>query len=159
MQNIVNKPTRITPGSSTLIDLIVTTKPNLINRKGVLPLGLSDHCLIYAALNFKLKKPPPNVINVRNYKQFQVDQFRTDIIAAPFQVAQVFEEKGDVLWACDKLFKNICDLHAPMKRVKIRSQSSPRINNEIRRKMNLRLKLFKRAVSTKDQEFMLGTRK
>ena len=67
MQNIVNKPTRITPGSSTLIDFIVTTKPNLINRKGVVPLGLSDHCLICAALNLKLKRSPPNVINVRNY--------------------------------------------------------------------------------------------
>ena len=31
MQNIVNMPTRITSGSSTLIDLIVTTKPDLIN--------------------------------------------------------------------------------------------------------------------------------
>ena len=40
-----------------------------------------------------------------------------------------------------------------MKRVKIRRQSSPWINNEIRRKTNLRFKLFKRAVSTKDQEF------
>ena len=39
-----------------------------------------------------------------------------------------------------------------MKRVKIRSQSSPWINNEIRRKMNLRFKLFKRAVSPRDQE-------
>ena len=152
MQNNVNKPTRITLGTSTLIDLIVTTKPNLINSKGVLPLGLSDHCLIYATLNLKLKRSPPNVINVRNYKQFQVDQFRADIIAAPFQVAQVFEDKDDVLWAWNKLFKNICDLHAPMKVVKIRSQSSPRINNDIRRKMNLRFKLFKRAVSTKDQE-------
>ena len=43
VQNIVNKPTRITLGSSTLIDLIVTIKLNLINRKGVLPLGLSVH--------------------------------------------------------------------------------------------------------------------
>ena len=88
------------------------------------------------------------MINIRNYKQFQVDQFRADIIAAPFQAAQVFEETGDVLWAWDKLFKNICDLHAPMKRVKIRSQSSPWVNNEIRQKLNLRFKLFKRAVST-----------
>ena len=92
------------------------------------------------------------MINVRNYKQFQVEQFRADIIAAPFQVAQVFEEKDDVLWAWNKLFKNICDLHTPIKRVKIRSQSSPWINNENRRKINLRFKLFKRVVSTKDQE-------
>ena len=54
-------------------------------------------------------------------------------------------------WAWNKLFKDICDLHAPTKGVKIRSQSSPWINNDIRRKMNLRYKLFKRAVSTKDQ--------
>ena len=64
MQNIVNQPTKITLGSSTLIDLIVTTKPNLINRKGVVPLGLSDHCLIYATLNLKLNRPPLNVIDV-----------------------------------------------------------------------------------------------
>ena len=76
MQNITNMPTRITPGSSTLIDLIVTTKPDLINRKGVLPLGISDHCLIYATLDLKHKRPPPKVINVRNYKQFQLDQLQ-----------------------------------------------------------------------------------
>ena len=57
-----------------------------------------------------------------------------------------------MLWARNTLFKDICDLHAPIKRVKIRSQSSPWINNDIRRKMNLRYKLFKYAVSTKDQE-------
>ena len=32
MQNIVNMPTRISLGSRMLIDLIVTTKPDLINR-------------------------------------------------------------------------------------------------------------------------------
>ena len=92
------------------------------------------------------------MISVRNYKQFQVDQFRADITAAPFHVARVFKDKDDVLWAWNKLFKDICNLHAPTNRVKIRSQSSPWINNDIRRKMNLRYKLFKRAVSTKDQE-------
>ena len=49
-----------------------------------------------------------------------------------------------------------CHAHATTKLVKIRSQSSPWINNEIRRKMNLRFKLFKRAVSTKDQEIYSG---
>ena len=49
------------------------------------------------------------------------------------------------------LFKDICDLHGPTKRVKIGSQSSW-TNNDIRRKMNLKFQLFKRAVSTEDQE-------
>ena len=42
--------TRITPGSSTLIDLMVTTKPDLINRKGFLPLGISYHCLMHLSM-------------------------------------------------------------------------------------------------------------
>ena len=64
------------------------------------PRGLYiDRCIIYATLNLKHKRPPPNVINVRNYQQFQVDQFRADITAAPFHVTWVFEDKDDVLWA------------------------------------------------------------
>ena len=132
--------------------MTVTTKPDLINLKDVLPLGISDHCLIYATLNLKHKRPPPKVINVRNYKQFQVDKFRADITAALFHVARVFEEKDHVLCAWNKLFKDICDLRAPTKRVKIRSQSSPWMNNDIRRNMILRFKLFNRAISTKDHE-------
>ena len=92
------------------------------------------------------------MINVRNYKQFQVDQFWADITAAPFHIAWIFENKDNVLWAWNMLFKDICDLHARTKRVKIRSQSSPWTNNDIRRKMSLRVQLFKRAVSTEDQE-------
>ena len=49
------------------------------------------------------------------------------------------------------MFKQICDNHAPFKRIKIRSKSDPRITNEIRRKMNYRYKLLKSAVSTKDE--------
>ena len=108
---------------ATQANLIVTTKPDLINRKGVLPLEISDYCLIYTTLNPKYKRPPPKMINVRKYKQFQVDQFQADITAASFHVARVFEDKDDVLWAWNKLFKDICDLHAPTKRVKIWSQS------------------------------------
>ena len=83
MQNIINTPTRITLKSCTLIDLIVTTKPRLIKRKGVLPLGISDHCLIYATLSLSQKRPPPKVMNIRSFKKFQVDQFQADISSCP----------------------------------------------------------------------------
>lgn len=93
-------------------------------------------------LNLNLKRPPPKVINVRNYKQFQVDHFQADTTAAPFHVVRVFEDTDDVLWAWNKLFKDICGLHAPMRCIKIRSQSSPWINYDIRREIKLRFKLF-----------------
>lgn len=43
MQNIVQKATRTTLTSRSLIDLIVTTRKDLVNFTDVFPLGVSDH--------------------------------------------------------------------------------------------------------------------
>ena len=48
------------------------------------------------------------------------------------------------------MFNEICDKHAPFKKIKICSKSDPWITNEIRRTMNYRHKLFKSAVRNKD---------
>jgi len=53
---------------------------------------------------------------------------------------------------CNKLFLQIVEVHAPLKKVKVRSHSLPWISNDIRRKMNRRLKLYKEAVKTKDDK-------
>ena len=151
MQNVVEEPTRLTLETKTLIDLIVTTKPELINIKGVLPLGISDHNLIYATLKLRQKRPPPRIITIRNFKNFNIKEFHADLSCAPFYVANVFEDKDDVQWAWSLMFDEICDKHAPFKKIKIRSKSDPWITNETRRKMNHRYKLFKSAVSTKDE--------
>ena len=99
MQNIVDEPTRLTLQAATSIDLIVTTRPELINIKGVLPLGISDHCLIYASLKLRKGRPPPRIITIRNFKDFNAKDFQTDLSCAPFHVADVFEDKDDAHWA------------------------------------------------------------
>ena len=109
MQNIVDEPTRLTPQTETLIDLIVTTRPELINIKGVLPLGISDHCLIYASLKLRKGRPPPRIITIRNFKHFNAKDFQTDLSCAPFHVIDVFEDKDDAHWAWSLMFKHICD--------------------------------------------------
>ena len=70
MQNVVNEATRVTPTTQPLIDLIVTTKVNLVGKSRALPLGLSDHCLTYATLKLKSKRSPPKIIRTRNFKYF-----------------------------------------------------------------------------------------
>lgn len=66
-------------------------------------------------------------------------------------IASVFDDMDDILWVWNQLFRGVCDSHAPLKEIRVRSVSSPWINNTIRLKMNRRFKLFKRAVETKDQ--------
>lgn len=67
-QNIAQEPTRETPLSSTLIDLIVTTRKDLVSLAGTYPLGISDHYLIYSTIMLENKRPPPKKICIRRYR-------------------------------------------------------------------------------------------
>ena len=78
-----------------------------------------------------------------------INSFRHDLDTAPFQIASIFDDPDDHLWAWQCLFNDICDEHAPWKEVKGRSSSDPWITCDIRYKMNRRYKLFKAAASTK----------
>ena len=145
-QNVIAEPTRITYTTKSLIDLIVTTKVDVVRCTGVMPLGISDHCLVYATLKLGSKRPPPKIIRTRNFKNFNAANFKADIEKIPFHILEIFHHKDDALWGWEQLFKDICNAHAPLKDVKVRS----------RHKMNRRFKLFKEANRKKDPSKWAG---
>ncbi|XP_068735462.1 uncharacterized protein [Montipora capricornis] len=151
LQNIVQQPTRVTLETKRLIALIVTTKPEVFKIKRALPVGISDHSLVYATLKLRQRRPPPRIFTIRNFQNFSIKEFQADLSYVPFHEADDFEDKDDVQWAWSLMFNEISDKHAPFKKIKIRSKSDPWITNEIRRKMNYRYKLFWSAVNTKDE--------
>ena len=55
MQNVVMENTRVTQTSCSLLDLIATTRKDLISTSGAFPLGISDHNLVYATMRLKNK--------------------------------------------------------------------------------------------------------
>ena len=65
-----DRPTRVTATSSTLIDHIISSKPEMIKETKCLELGISDHMLVYVSLVTKVKRPPPKIINARTYSKF-----------------------------------------------------------------------------------------
>ena len=50
LQCLITKPTRITPTSETLLDVILTTKPQLFKQCGAIHPEISDHHLIYGII-------------------------------------------------------------------------------------------------------------
>ena len=149
MENVIQEATRQKITSSSLIDLIVTTRKDLVSATGVFPLGISDRNLIYATIRLKNKRPPPIIVKTRDYKRMDIRSSRDDIESAPFHIASIFDDPDDNLWVWQYLFNDLCDKLAPWKNVKIRSISAPWMTSDIRLKMNRRYKLFKEAVSTK----------
>ena len=135
MKNVVKGPTRITNHSKTLIDLIVTNRKDLVKQKGTCPLGISDHDMIYATLSASIPRDQPKIITIRNFNKFNERNFQSDT---------------DVYYAWNLLFTELCNEHAPLKQIKVCSNSLPWITKEIRITRNQKYNTLKRARQLND---------
>ena len=62
------------PGSC--IDLILTNEPKSFPNSGVMETDISDHrALFFSFLETTFTKMPPNKLQYRNYKKFEVHSF------------------------------------------------------------------------------------
>ena len=86
LKQLINEPTRVTSTSATLIDLILTNTPEKILQSGVIHLGISDHSLVYALRKFSLPKSYPKCKDVRNFKNFNENQFILDVMLLPWEL-------------------------------------------------------------------------
>ena len=58
LEQLINEPTRITPSTSTLIDVIFTNRPENVYCSGVSHVAISDHSLVYAYRKFQFPLYP-----------------------------------------------------------------------------------------------------
>ena len=72
---LITEPTRVTPTSATVIDLILTNRSENISESGVIHLGVSDHSLVYLVRKFTPPKSRKTAREVRNFKNFVESDF------------------------------------------------------------------------------------
>ena len=75
---MIENPTRIVTGSSTLLDLIATNCPSVINSSGVLPSSFGDDDMIYCVHKLHCKKIPAERNTFRSYA-YKVSLFILDL--------------------------------------------------------------------------------
>ena len=98
------------PGSC--IDLILTNRPKGFQNSGVMETGISDHhALIFSFLKTTFTKMPPNKLQYRNYKKFEVHSFLHDVEQLPEKINYTEWEKD---------FVKTLNKHAPLKTKVIR---------------------------------------
>ena len=56
LSQLIDKPTRVTMTTSSLIDHIVTNTPEKISDSGVIHTGISDHSLVFAIRKISVLK-------------------------------------------------------------------------------------------------------
>ena len=81
LHQMINEPTHILESSSSCIDLIFTSQPNLITESGVHPSlhPNSHHQIIFAKFNLEIHYPPPYFCDFWQYQDANTDLIRRAI--------------------------------------------------------------------------------
>ena len=123
LSQLIKQPTRVTENLKTLIDVLLTSTPNLVAETKVIPVSISDHDLVFVSLKLKKERNKPVYIYARSqYKRYNREAFLKDTSNAPWSVVDCFDDLEDSLNAFYLLFNEILDCHAPVKKVKIRNR-------------------------------------
>ena len=138
LSQLVDKPTRITETSQSIIDVIMTTNKSMIGLCDVLTCSISDHNLIYIVLTLKSPRNKASYITTQSYTNYNADKFREDLSLVPFHTFNT-------------LFLDVLNRHAPIKRIKIKSRPNPFVTSEIRQLMRTRDRWHKSAIKTNDK--------
>ena len=76
---VVNGPTRITPNSDTLIDVILTSKPENVCDIKIIPTAISDHDAVRCRRKINNTKDPYEIIRCRNYANYKPEHLHKDL--------------------------------------------------------------------------------
>ena len=118
---LINRPTRITRESSTLIDNIFSNNYNVIDYQvnGILKTDISDHYIIFHLLSLKVEKPTNDqykIVRVINTSRTQryIEKIRT----TDWSILESYNEYQTYFTNFLKVFKTIYDECFPMTKVK-----------------------------------------
>ena len=140
---LINEATRKTKTSETLLDLILTNNKRTTLTSGVVDTLISDHSLVYTVLRSSAPRLRSRRIFSRNFKTFSKQNFVRDTQMAPFHVMDLFDEVDDKLYTFEQLYLDILDEHAPLKRLHIRGKQVPYMNEEWRKAIRHRNRLWR----------------
>ena len=166
---LIDKPTRVTKTSSTLVDVVMVSNPELVKTSDVIDLTISNHFLVFAVLNLKQPKASPSYIITRSFKNYSSEKFANDISTIPWDVLDLLPTVDEKLDAFNDLFLTCLDKHAPVKKIRIKHKACPFMTDDIKQLIITRNSLHRsarlfgspnewKAFSEKKREVKLATK-
>ncbi|KAI8496673.1 Ganglioside-induced differentiation-associated protein 2 [Branchiostoma belcheri] len=140
---IVKGPSRVGTNknnqqTATCIDLAFVNCKDRCTPARFVPVGYSDHNIIYLTRKAKVPKSQVRVVFKRIYGKFSLEEFQTDIAEAPWHLVYNEADVNDALHVFTTMFNNVADHHAPVKTRTLRSNPAAWLDDELREMMQLR---------------------
>ena len=131
---LITKPTRTEKRgkiiTESLIDLLLSNRPELFQYSGNYHPCLSDHVLIYVALKKKINLNKPKIINFRSFKNFDSELFTRHLDMAPWHIIQLFDEVDDQVHVWNLIMNDVLNDLAPVKKMRVRDKDVPYMTPE-----------------------------
>ena len=144
LKQLIDKPTRITETTSSIIDLIFTNS-NKILEYGSITCGISDHNIIYCNIKFKKPKYEPKSIKFRSFKNFDKTSYVNDLLDADWSNFFLSKKVDKAVDIFNQILLEIADKHAPVREHRIKGQNAPWITDDFLSAIRERDFLLKKA--------------
>lgn len=141
LTQLIQVPTRISTTGAKLIDVLVTSAPDLVTDVQVINMDdISDHCLIFTELGLKRMRTPISCHSYRDYSNFIFVDFLNDIFKINWQNIFNLTDVDDMVLFFHSNVTDVFNVHAPFKTSKFTKTRAPWITDNIRLMMKLRQK-------------------
>ena len=130
---LIREPSRATSSSKSLVDLFHTNEPDKFVTSGVSQIGCSDHNLIYVSRKLTCPRSLPLIIEWRQYKNFVPDDFMNDIALIPWDIIEQIDNPTRAWEMWKQSILAVANLHAPVKKRRVRNSEAPWLTREIKR--------------------------
>ena len=150
LKNLVKEPTCFkNPDNPSCIDLFLINEPRTFQRTTTIETGISDfHKLVVTVLKTFYKKQRLKIINYRNYKNFEKENFCQDLKKGLLK----FDITNAPLLKFNDTMLSVLDKHAPKKLKYIRSNNCNFMTKEPRKAIMNRSKLRNKFLETRNEE-------
>ena len=133
LYNIIHEPTRITPASSTSLDVMIVSQKDRVLNSGTLPIDptISDHLAVYMLIKFSYNHESTFKREVWNYKKGDYEKLNN--LIANYDWSFINEEDLDL--ACEEFtikIMNFVRQCVPSQTVLIRPNDKPWYDSVIR---------------------------
>ena len=113
LHQLIEKPTRITETTKSLIDVIMTTNVNVVTLSDAVACSISDHHLVYVVMALKTPRLKPSYVTIRSYTKYNAKRFCEDLAFVPFHMISMFDDFDDQVETFNALFTDILMITLP----------------------------------------------
>ena len=127
LQQHIDKPSRITNSSQTLLDIILTKiEDTKMIDSGVIELGISDHSLVYICRKISIPKGNHKLVETRQFRYLNSTEFQSNLRKAFCNFNHYTNTDPSLAWLrWREIFLQIADKHAPLRLRKVKSEYTP----------------------------------